>query len=84
MTTKIYGRPTIVCCQSLHVYFCCRKLVAEAFGHVLESLNCVFESQANLQHAILSLVAKTMEQYVIIALDSCVITTFSFHLWMFL
>jgi hypothetical protein len=28
-----------------------------------------------IQHAILSLVAKTMEQYVILALDSCVTTT---------
>jgi hypothetical protein len=47
MTTKIYGGPTILCCQSLHVYFCCRKLVVETFGDVLKSLNCVFKPQAN-------------------------------------
>jgi hypothetical protein len=35
-----------------------------------------------VQHAIPSLVVKTMEQYVILTLDSCVITTTSFDLWM--
>jgi hypothetical protein len=34
-----------------------------------------------VRHAILSLVAKTMEQYVIPALDSCVITTTFSDLW---
>jgi hypothetical protein len=36
-----------------------------------------------VQHAIPSLVAKTMEQSIILALDSCVTTTISFDLWMF-
>jgi hypothetical protein len=72
------------CCQSLRVYLCFRKLVAKAFGHVLESKNCVFKPLANVQHAILSLVAKTMEQYGISILDSCIIATTSFDLWMFL
>ncbi len=36
-----------------------------------------------VQHAIPSLVAKTMEQYAIFALDSCVTIIVSFDLWMF-
>ncbi len=36
-----------------------------------------------VQHAILSLVVKTMEQYVIPALDSCVTSITFFDLWMF-
>jgi hypothetical protein len=36
-----------------------------------------------VQHAILSLVAKTMEQYVILTLDSCVTTIAFLNLWMF-
>ncbi len=36
-----------------------------------------------VQHAISSLVAKTMKQYVIPTLDSCVTTITSFDLWMF-
>jgi hypothetical protein len=35
-----------------------------------------------VQHAILSLVAKTMGHCIMLALDSCVITTASFDLWM--
>ncbi len=35
-----------------------------------------------VQHAILSLVVKTMEQYVIPVLDSCVTTIIFFYLWM--
>jgi hypothetical protein len=35
-----------------------------------------------VQHAILSLVVKTMEQYVMSALDLNVIPTISFNLWM--
>jgi hypothetical protein len=35
-----------------------------------------------VKHAIPSLVAKTMEQYVMLALDSCVIAIASFDLWM--
>jgi len=35
-----------------------------------------------VQHAILSLVVKTMEQYVILTLDSCVIAITFFDLWM--
>jgi hypothetical protein len=35
-----------------------------------------------VKHAIPSLVAKTMEQYVMTTLDSCVTTTTSFDLWM--
>ncbi len=35
-----------------------------------------------VQHVIPSLVAKTMEQYVILILDSCVTTITSFDLWM--
>jgi hypothetical protein len=35
-----------------------------------------------VQRAILSLGAKTMEQYVIFALDSCVTTITFFYLWM--
>ncbi len=35
-----------------------------------------------VQHAILSLVVKTMEQYVILVLDSCVTTITFFYLWM--
>ncbi len=41
-------------------------------------LNC----KQMIQHAIPSLVAKTMEQYVISALDSCVTIITSFDLWM--
>ncbi len=36
-----------------------------------------------VQHAIPSLVAKTMEQSVILTLDSCVTTVIFFDLWMF-
>jgi hypothetical protein len=36
-----------------------------------------------VKHAIPSLVVKTMEQYVMLALDSCVVITTSFDLWMF-
>jgi len=36
-----------------------------------------------VQHTIPSLVAKTMDQYVMPALDPCVITNVSFDLWMF-
>jgi hypothetical protein len=35
-----------------------------------------------VKHAIFSLVVKTMEQYVILTLDSCVITIIFFDLWM--
>ncbi len=35
-----------------------------------------------VQHAIPSLVAKTMKKYVLSALDSCVMATASFDLWM--
>jgi hypothetical protein len=35
-----------------------------------------------VQHAILSLVAKTMDHYVMPTLDSCVTTIASFDLWM--
>jgi hypothetical protein len=35
-----------------------------------------------VQHAILSLVVKTMEKYVIIALDSCAIAITFFDLWL--
>jgi len=35
-----------------------------------------------VQHTIHSLVAKTMDQYVMPALDSCVIANVSFDLWM--
>jgi hypothetical protein len=35
-----------------------------------------------VKHAIPSLVAKTMEQYVMPTLDSCVTATTSFDLWM--
>jgi len=44
---KIYGGPTVVCCQSLHAYFYCRKLVVEVLQHVSKSLSCVSELQAN-------------------------------------
>jgi hypothetical protein len=30
-----------------YVYLCCKNLVAKAFGHVLESMNCAFKPQAN-------------------------------------
>jgi hypothetical protein len=43
----IYGGPTIVCCQSLHAYFCCRKLVVKMLGHALKSPSCVSKPQAN-------------------------------------
>jgi hypothetical protein len=44
----------------------------------------VFLSRKQIvQHAIPSLVAKTMEQFVIITLDSCVTTIIYFYLWMF-
>jgi hypothetical protein len=36
-----------------------------------------------VQFAILSIVFKTMEQYVILALDSCVLGITSFDLWTF-
>jgi hypothetical protein len=43
----------------------------------------VFPNQKQMvQHAILSLVAKTMDHYVMLTLDFCVITTTSFDLWM--
>lgn len=43
----------------------------------------VFPNQKQMvQHTILSLVVKTMDHYVMPALDSCVITTTSFDLWM--
>jgi hypothetical protein len=35
-----------------------------------------------VQHAIFSLVVKTMEQYLILDLDSCVTTIAFFNLWM--
>jgi hypothetical protein len=35
-----------------------------------------------VKHAIPSLVAKTMEQYLMSTLDSCVTVTTSFNLWM--
>jgi hypothetical protein len=35
-----------------------------------------------VEHAILSLVVKAMEQYVMTILDLCVTTTTSFDLWM--
>jgi hypothetical protein len=38
---QIYGGPTIICCQSLHAYFCCRKSVVEALGHASKSSSCV-------------------------------------------
>jgi hypothetical protein len=44
---QIYGGPTIVCCQSLHAYFCCRKLVVEALGHMSKSPSCVSKLQSN-------------------------------------
>jgi hypothetical protein len=45
-------------------------------------MNCVSKLKTMVKHAIPSLVAKTMEQYVMTALDSCVTTTTSFDLWM--
>ncbi len=36
-----------------------------------------------VQHAILSLMAKTTDHYVMLTLDSCVITPISFDMWMF-
>jgi hypothetical protein len=36
-----------------------------------------------VQHAILSLMAKTTDHYMMLVLDSCVITPISFDLWMF-
>ncbi len=38
---KIYGGPTIVYCQSIHAYFCCRKSVVETLGHASKSPSCV-------------------------------------------
>jgi hypothetical protein len=35
-----------------------------------------------VQHAIMSLVAKTMDKYVLLALDFCVTPIASFDLWM--
>jgi hypothetical protein len=44
----------------------------------------MFPNQKQMvQHTIPSLVAKTMDQYVMLALDSCVIANVSFDLWMF-
>jgi hypothetical protein len=43
---KIYER-LVVCCQSLHAYFCCRKSMARTFGLDLESPSCVSKSQIN-------------------------------------
>jgi hypothetical protein len=43
----------------------------------------VFPNQKQVvQHAIPKLVAKTMEKFVMPALESCIITTTSFDLWM--
>jgi hypothetical protein len=44
----------------------------------------VFPNQKQMvQHIILSLMVKTMDHYVMSTLDSCVIVTTSFDLWMF-
>jgi hypothetical protein len=40
-------RPIVICCQSLHVYFCCQKSVVEALGHVLEFPNYISKLQVN-------------------------------------
>jgi hypothetical protein len=43
----------------------------------------VFPNQKQVvQHAILELVAKTMEKFVILVLESCITTSTSFDLWM--
>jgi hypothetical protein len=43
----IHGKPTIVCCQSLHAYFYYGKSIVEAFGHASKSPSCAFKLKAN-------------------------------------
>jgi c-di-GMP-related signal transduction protein len=49
--------------------------VAKALGHVAKSTNCVSKSEQMVKHAIPYLVVKTIEQYVMLVLDSCVTAT---------
>jgi len=49
--------------------------MAEMFGHACQNPRVVFPNKKQMvQHAIPSLVAKTMDHYVVSTLDSCVTT----------
>ncbi len=55
--------------------------MAKAFSHAKKSLNYLSKLETLLQSSVPSSISKTMEQYVILALDSSLTTTSSFDLW---
>jgi hypothetical protein len=56
--------------------------VAKMIGHASKPPGLVSKQQQMVQLAILSLVVKTMDKYVLSALDLCVMTNVPFDLWM--
>jgi hypothetical protein len=55
--------------------------MAKAFSHAKKSLNYLSKLETLLQSSVPSSISKTMEQYLILALDSSLTTTSSFDLW---
>ncbi len=65
----------------MHIYV----VETQRLRHLIKHQNprVMFSNRKQMvQHAIPSLVAKTMDHYIMLALDSCVTTIASFDLWM--
>jgi hypothetical protein len=62
--------------------FIVENMWLKMFGHVLESPGCVSKWEANGLTCHPFILAKTMEQFVMPTLDSCVTTTDFLNLWM--